>query len=47
MPTAGQPDYARNFYDAALDIDPADAGAQKALADAGPRPPGNHGPRHA
>jgi tetratricopeptide (TPR) repeat protein len=29
---AGQPDYARNFYDAALGIDPVDAGALKALA---------------
>ena len=29
---AGQPDYARNFYDAALGIDPADAGALKALS---------------
>lgn len=28
---AGQPDYARNFYDAALDIDPQDAGALKAI----------------
>ena len=31
--SAGQPDFARNFYDAALGIDPADAGAQKALSD--------------
>lgn len=31
--TAGQPEFARNFYDAALGIDPGDAGAQKALAD--------------
>ena len=31
--TAGQPEFARNFYDAALGIDPADAGAQKALSD--------------
>lgn len=29
---AGQPDYARNFYDAALGIDPVDASALKALA---------------
>ena len=29
---AGQPDYARNFYDAALGIDPIDASALKALA---------------
>ncbi len=29
---AGQPDYARSFYDAALGIDPADPGALKALA---------------
>ena len=29
---AGQPDYARNFYDAALGIDPIDPGALKALA---------------
>jgi tetratricopeptide (TPR) repeat protein len=29
---SGQPDYARNFYDAALQIDPADAGALKAIA---------------
>ena len=29
---AGQPDYARSYYDAALDIDPADAAAQKALS---------------
>jgi Flp pilus assembly protein TadD len=29
---AGQPDYARNFYDAALGIDPVDPGALKALA---------------
>lgn len=28
---AGQPDYARNFYDAALNIDPQDAGALKAI----------------
>ena len=28
----GQPDYARNFYDAALGIDPIDPGALKALA---------------
>ena len=31
--TAGQPEFARNFYDAALGIDPTDAGAQKALSD--------------
>lgn len=31
--TSGQPEFARNFYDAALGIDPADAGAQKALSD--------------
>jgi tetratricopeptide (TPR) repeat protein len=31
--TTGQPEFARNFYDAALGIDPADAGAQKALSD--------------
>ena len=29
---AGQPDYARNFYDAALGIDPIDPAALKALA---------------
>ena len=29
---AGQPDYARNFYDAALGIDPVDPGALKALS---------------
>ena len=29
---AGQPDFARNFYDAALGIDPIDPGALKALA---------------
>ena len=29
---AGQPDYARNFYDAALGIDPVDPTALKALA---------------
>jgi len=29
---AGQPDYARNFYDAALGIDPADPVALKALS---------------
>jgi Flp pilus assembly protein TadD len=29
---AGQPDYARSYYDAALGIDPADAGALKALS---------------
>ena len=29
---SGQPDYARNFYDAALGIDPAFPGALKALA---------------
>lgn len=29
---AGQPDYARNFYDAALDIDPQDAAALKAIS---------------
>jgi Flp pilus assembly protein TadD len=29
---AGQPDYARNFYDAALGIDPAEPGALKALS---------------
>jgi Tfp pilus assembly protein PilF len=28
---AGQPDYARSFYDQALGIDPADADALKAL----------------
>ena len=28
---AGQPDYARNFYDAALSIDPQDAAALKAI----------------
>lgn len=28
---AGQADYARNFYDAALEIDPQDAGALKAI----------------
>lgn len=28
---AGQPDYARSFYDAALNIDPQDAGALKAI----------------
>ena len=28
----GQPEYARSFYDQALGIDPADAGALKALA---------------
>ena len=31
--SAGQPDYARSFYAAALGIDPGDAGAQKALSD--------------
>lgn len=31
--TTGQPEFARNFYDAALGIDPGDAGAQKALSD--------------
>lgn len=31
--TTGQPEFARNFYDTALGIDPADAGAQKALSD--------------
>ncbi len=30
---AGQPDYARSYYDAALGIDPADAGALKAEAE--------------
>ena len=30
---SGQPDYARSYYGAALDIDPADAAAQKALSD--------------
>ncbi len=30
---AGQPDFARNFYDAALGIDPLDGGARKALSD--------------
>ena len=29
---AGQPDYARNFYDAALSIDPQDAAALKAIS---------------
>jgi Flp pilus assembly protein TadD len=29
---AGQPDYARNFYDAALGIDPGEPNALKALA---------------
>ena len=29
---AGQPDFARNFYDAALGIDPIDPGALKALS---------------
>lgn len=29
---AGQADYARNFYDAALNIDPQDAGALKAIS---------------
>ena len=29
---AGQPDYARNFYDAALGIDPANPSALKALS---------------
>ncbi len=29
---AGQPDYARSFYDEALGIDPADPNALKALA---------------
>jgi Tfp pilus assembly protein PilF len=28
---AGQPDYARSFYDAALDIDPQDAAALRAI----------------
>jgi Tfp pilus assembly protein PilF len=28
---AGQPDYARNFYDAALSIDPQDAAALRAI----------------
>jgi Tfp pilus assembly protein PilF len=28
---AGQPDYARNFYDAALNIDPQDAAALRAI----------------
>jgi Tfp pilus assembly protein PilF len=31
--SSGQPDYARSYYDAALEIDPADAAAQKALSD--------------
>lgn len=31
--SAGQADYARSFYQAALDIEPSDAGAQKALSD--------------
>jgi Tfp pilus assembly protein PilF len=31
--SAGQPDYARNFYEAALGIEPGDSGAQKALSD--------------
>jgi Tfp pilus assembly protein PilF len=35
---AGQPDYARNFYDAALDIDPQDAGALKAINALGNQP---------
>ena len=30
---AGQPDYARNFYDAALGIDPAEPSALKALSE--------------
>jgi tetratricopeptide (TPR) repeat protein len=30
--TAGQGEFARSFYDAALEIDPADAGAQHAIA---------------
>src|SRR5579883_3476092 len=29
---AGEPEYARSFYEAALGIEPADPGAQKALA---------------
>jgi len=29
---AGQADFARSFYEAALEIDPADAGASRALA---------------
>jgi Tfp pilus assembly protein PilF len=29
---AGQPDYARSFYDAALNIDPQDAGALRAIS---------------
>ena len=29
---AGQPDFARNFYDAALGIDPIDPGALKAIS---------------
>ena len=29
---SGQPDYARNFYDAALEIDPMEPGALKAIA---------------
>ena len=29
---AGQPDYARNFYDAALGIDPAEPGALKGIS---------------
>ena len=31
--SAGQPDYARSFYEAALGIEPGDAAAQKALSD--------------
>ena len=31
--SSGEPDYARSYYGAALDIDPADAAAQKALSD--------------
>jgi tetratricopeptide (TPR) repeat protein len=30
--SAGQADYARNYYDEALEIDPADPGALKAIA---------------
>ena len=31
--SSGQADYARAYYNAALDIDPADAAARKALSD--------------
>src|ERR1700753_2169476 len=31
--SSNQPDYARSYYDAALDIDPADTVAKKALSD--------------